>query len=97
MSEAGPVEGYYPVPVSGVGQHPARLEILQGDAVAVEQDHGRSGTLLNVVEPNAIDFDEFSRRRCGSLGSPGIHAIQDCRSPDDKGGRAGDPQDLAPA
>ena len=62
-------------------------EILSGDDVAVQQDHGRTFTLLEVMEPHTLHIDEPAPGRVPPLHPAGLIDVENgrrsqCRSSD---------------
>ena len=65
IAVAWAVKGDDAVPPSGnLVEHAAQDPILGGHHIAVEQHNRRSGTLLEIVQPDPIDLDEASGGGC---------------------------------
>jgi hypothetical protein len=65
-------------------------EILGGDDVAVQQDHGRPFTLFEVMEPDAVNVDELTLGWVPSLHPAGLVDVENGRRRQCRGSDAED-------
>src|SRR5215211_567492 len=89
VTEPRAIEHDDTVPLRSHGNETARLEILDHAAVAVQQNQRLSLTTLDIVEPDAVDFDKSAGRRIITLGflrHPAVNKGRDDQSPDGNGG-----------
>ena len=67
---ARPVEDDHPVGLGRLRDEPARLEVLDHAAVAVQQDQRLALPALDVVQPHPVDLEELAFRGIAALRAP---------------------------
>jgi hypothetical protein len=68
VAVAGPIERHDPERLGGTIEHTAPDIVVSTDDIAVQQDHGRAGPALEIVDPRAVDLQEPAHRRMIALG-----------------------------